>query len=499
MFLLGYDIGSSSIKAALVHAESGEVMGISHAPETEMPIDAIQADWAEQDPEMWWQYLATATFDLLQKTKIDTSQILSIGISYQMHGLVLVDKEGELIRPSIIWCDSRAVSQGENAFQKIGKEFCLFSLLNSPGNFTAAKLKWVQENEPDNFAKIHKIMLPGEYIAYRMTGEIITTPSGLSEGVFWDFRTNGVSRSLMEHFKFDNDLLPEIRPVFSEQGKLNEQAAEKLGLKAGIPISYRAGDQPNNALSLGVIEPGQIAATGGTSGVVYGVVNKPVFDQDSRVNAFAHVNHQSEYLPGNDKERIGVLLCINGTGIQYSWLKKIMAEEGWTYESMEKEAASVPVGSDGIKIFPFGNGAERMLKNKTPGGSIRHLNFNRHGKKQLTRAALEGIAFAMVYGMKIMQSMGIKVELMRVGNDNLFQSEIFSQTIANCMNCQIEMIETTGAVGAAKGSGFGIGYYKSLQEAVNKVHTIKSFKPNDAADLTLAYYHEWETELNEQL
>ncbi len=489
MYLIGYDIGSSSIKAALVNADTGEAVAVAQRPQKEMPMQAPQSGWAEQDPEMWWQYVCEATAALLEKSNIDKNDIRAIGIAYQMHGLVLVDKDQEVLRPSIIWCDSRAVEIGDRAFQELGGNYCLSHLLNSPGNFTASKLRWVQENEPALYGRIHKIMLPGDYIAMRLTGEITSTISGLSEGIFWDFKTETPSVELLDYYAIDSVNLPELRPTFSDQGKVTAKAAAATGLPTGIPVTYRAGDQPNNALSLGVLQPGEVAGTGGTSGVIYGVVDRPLYDPASRVNGFAHVNHTAE------ANRIGILLCINGAGSQYSWMHHQVAPESVGYNDMEKLAANVPVGSDGLSILPFGNGAERVLENLNLGAHLLHVQFNRHQQEHLYRAALEGIAFAFVYGAKILQEMGLQLTKMRVGNDNLFQSAIFSGTIATLLDTKIEVVETTGAIGAARAAGVGVQIYSSVEEAVGQLKVQQEFTAHQDMAIYQEAYDRWHHDL----
>ncbi|MEM6829177.1 MAG: FGGY family carbohydrate kinase [Bacteroidota bacterium] len=489
MYLLGYDIGSSSIKAALVEAGSGNTVGIAQYPEREMEIISEEVGWAEQRPELWWEHLGSATKKLLSKTSVDPKEIKGIGISYQMHGLVLLDKNGEVIRPAIIWCDSRATTYGDQAFSAIGEKKCLDHLLNAPGNFTAAKLKWVKENEPERYDQIDKIMLPGDYIAFKMTGEVRTTVSGLSEGMFWDFQEDGLAHFLMDHFAFDEELVPEVVDTFSNQGVLHQEAAGFLNLPVGTPVGYRAGDQPNNALSLNVINPGEVAATGGTSGVVYGVVDQPLMDEQMRINSFAHVNHTKE------DPRIGVLLCVNGAGIQYSWMKQMLSEDGTGYDELERLAASVPVNSDGLRVIPFGNGAERILQNRNLGAHVMNLQFNRHGKAHLYRAALEGIAFSFIYGIEMMKEMGVKLDRMKVGNDNLFQSEVFSSTICGVLGCEIEMMNTTGAVGAAKAAGVGVGIYPSIADAFQTMHPIKTYHYPGSQSESVEGYQKWKTDL----
>ena len=493
MYLIGYDIGSSSVKASLVDAASGKTVGRVQYPELELDIISRQSGWAEQHPQLWWDCLCSATKLLLQQTGVDSEDIKSIGIAYQMHGLVLVDKDYHVLRPSIIWCDSRAVGIGDEAFKSLGKEYCLSHLLNSPGNFTASKLKWVKDHEPDVYERIHKIMLPGDYIAMRMTGNISTTISGLSEGVLWDFKEHRLAGELLEYFNIDEDLIPEVVDTFGDHGNLTTQAAESLGLSAGTAVTYRAGDQPNNALSLGVFEPNQVAATGGTSGVVYGVVDEVRHDNESRVNGFAHVNH------GHDQTRLGLLLCINGAGIQYSWMKQQIARDGTSYSDMERMISSVPVGSDGLRIIPFGNGAERMLSNMKTGAQVNNLQFNRHTRAHMYRAAVEGVAFAFVYGFEVLRELGLSPAAIRVGNDNLFQSSIFSNTISNLLDCTIEVIDTTGAVGAAKASGIGAGIYSSIKEAFSEMKICDVRNPINTNGVYQHAYHIWHNDLQSLL
>lgn len=481
MYLLGYDIGSSSIKAALVEVDSGKTKCIVQFPEKEMKIISKQNDWAEQDPELWWKYVCESTEKLLADSGIDSSEIQSIGIAYQMHGLVLVDKDLNSIRPSIIWCDSRAVDIGNEAFRALGEDYCVNNLLNSPGNFTASKLKWVKENEPAVFNRIYKAMLPGDFIAMKLTGEVNTTVSGLSEGIFWDFKNKEIARPVVNYFGFDEDILPEIVPTFSVHGQLSKKAAEETGLAPGTEVAYRAGDQPNNAFALGVNNPGEVAATGGTSGVVYGITDQPVCDTKFRVNTFAHVTNSHE------KFRAGVLLCINGAGITYSWLKNQIAESGSTFEQMEKLAAQVPANSEGLRVISFGNGAERILQNINVGANIINLNFNRHGRSHLFRAGLEGVAFSFVYGMEVLKELGIGISSMRVGNDNLFQSKVFSETITGLLDCTIDVISTTGASGAARAAGFGSGIYASIDEAARLETSVKKYETGKIPELNEGY------------
>jgi len=471
MYLLGYDIGSSSVKATLLDAGTGKAVASAASPDRELPIDAPRPGWAEQHPDVWWEHVRLTTAKILSAPGVSPADIHAVGISYQMHGLVVVDDRNRVLRPSIIWCDSRAVDIGDAAFREIGEDTCLKRLLNSPGNFTASKLKWVKENEPDVYGRIHKAMLPGDYIAMRMTGEISTTPSGLSEGIMWDYRAGGLADIVLDHYGISRDLIPEVRPTFSVQGEMTAGAAGELGLRKGIKIAYRAGDQPNNALSLNVLDPGEIAATAGTSGVVYGVADTPAYDPESRVNPFVHVTH-TETNP-----RYGVLMCINGTGILNSWLKHNCVPGGWDYGAMNDGAGEIPPGSDGVTVVPYGNGAERTLGNRDIGAAVFGLSFTTHDRRHLLRAAQEGIVFAFRYGLEIMRGMGVTAETVRAGRANMFLSPVFREAFATVADAVVELYDTDGSQGAARGAGIGAGVYSRPRDAFAGLTSIETIEP----------------------
>ena len=490
MNLLGLDIGSSSIKATIINAETGKALASEFYPKKEMEISAIKAGWAEQDPEDWYSNAKIAIREVINESEVLPETIKAIGISYQMHGLVLIDKHKQVLRPSIIWCDSRAVEIGNKAFKEIGENECLNSLLNSPGNFTASKLKWVKDNEPDLYSKIYKIMLPGDYIAMRLTDKISTTVSGLSEGIFWDFQKNQISKAILNYYGFSDKLIPDIVPTFAEHGELTAEAAADLDLVPGIKVTYRAGDQPNNAFSLNVLNPGEIAATAGTSGVVYGVSNQIKYDPLSRVNTFAHVNHNENNI------RLGVLLCVNGCGIQNSWLKNNIVDENTNYPEMNHIAEDAPIGSEGLKIYPFGNGAERMLNNKDIGAQVQDLNFNIHNQSHMIRAAQEGIVFSFKYGIEIMEEIGIVPNIIRAGMANMFLSPIFRDTLSNLTGATIELYDTDGSLGAARAAGIGAGVYRSFEEAFTSLEKLDVVEPViKDQQTTLDAYGNWKSKL----
>ena len=493
MLLLGYDIGSSSVKAAIVDANTGKCIASDFFPKNEAPIKALRQGWAEQDPENWWKYLKEATASVLASSGADPADIKAIGISYQMHGLVAIDRDHNVLRDAIIWCDSRGVPYGEKAFKELGADVCLPRLLNSPGNFTAAKLRWLKEEEPEVYEKIYKVMLPGDYIAMRLTGEICTNPEGLSEYMLWDFKENAPATFLMEYYGYEPSIFPEVKPTFSEQGRVTERVARELGLTPGTPVTYRAGDQPNNALSLNVFNPGEVASTAGTSGVVYGINGTVDYDPRSRVNNFAHVNHTGS------ETRIGVMTCINGTGILNTWIKRNVAPEGINYAEMNDLAARVPVGSQGVTILPFGNGAERVLENRQIECSIHGINFNIHNRDHIIRAAQEGIVFSFMYGMEIMEAIGMDIKRIHAGKANMFLSPIFRDTLASVSGATIDLVDTDGAAGAAKGAGIGAGIYTGNKEAFASLKVLEVIEP--AADRTpyLEAYARWKRILENTL
>ena len=495
-YLLGIDVGSSSVKAAVVDIRTGGRVAFAQSPAQEMPILAPQSGWAEQHPDDWWFHVVTSVRMALEQIPGREHLVRAAGISYQMHGLVAVNKKGEPVRMSIIWCDSRAVSIGDKAFHELGESFCLEHYLNSPGNFTASKLRWVKEAEPVVYEGIHKFMLPGDYIAFRMTGEISTTDSGLSEGILWDFRKAAPATELMGHYGLESSLLPEVRPVFSIQGKLHAKAASELGLPQGMPVAYRAGDQPNNAFSLNVLNPGEAAATAGTSGVIYAVSDKNIADEQSRVNTFLHVTNKAT------APRNGVLLCVNGCGILNSWLRKMSGHKGstYTYNEMNQLASTVPTGSAGLIVMPFGNGAERVLENAYPLAKLTGLDFNKHGQAHLFRAAQEGIVFALNYGLQVLREMGCESTVIRAGHANMFLSPVFQEAFVNTTGARLELFATDGATGAALGAGVGAGVYGSLGEAFAGLKMIKTLEPEEVKrEQYLGIYETWRKTLDQEL
>jgi len=490
MLLLGVDIGTSSVKVSVVDAGSQKVIASAQYPDVESPIIAIHPGWAEQSPDMWWQHTQKA-IEMCNGTGLYApADIAAIGIAYQMHGLVLVDKDQQVLRNSIIWCDSRAVEIGDRAFDVIGEEHCLSHLLNSPGNFTASKLAWVKRNEPEIYDRVHKFMLPGDFIAMRFTGEISSSISSLSEGIFYDFSDNRLSEDIIDYFDFDRALFPSIKPVFSSHGHLLASVAQKLKLKAGIPISYKAGDQPNNALSLNVLNPGEVAATAGTSGVIYGVSDQLAYDPQSRVNTFAHVNYTEA------QKRLGVLLCINGVGSLYRWTKTIVGPDE-NYIQLNNKAKEAPAGSEGLRVLPFGNGAERMLNNKLIGAQFCNIDLNIHTQAHVIRAVQEGIAFAFRYGLDIMRENGMNPTVIRAGKNNLFLSDLFTETFVNITGVPVELYKNDGSAGAALGAGIGANIFSSPKQAFEHMHPVQLVEPT-SKQLEPAY-REWKTLLEKQL
>jgi len=470
MLLLGIDIGTSSIKVSVIDASTQKVIVSAQYPEQESPITSKNPGWAEQSPEMWWEHVLLAFAQCKTNKSFRPGDISAIGIAYQMHGLVLVDKDQKPLRDSIIWCDSRAVEIGNTAFEALGHDYCLSHLLNSPGNFTASKLSWVKLYEPELYSKIYKVMLPGDFISMKLTSEITTSVSALSEGVFWDFQTNTLSAKLMDYYGFDPEIIPEIRPVFSEHGRVSQSIAQLTGLAEGTPVTYKSGDQPNNALSLNVLKPGEVAATAGTSGVIYGVSDQLTSDPQSRINTFAHVNHTEE------EKRLGILLCINGTGSLNRWTKNMFGS-GSSYAQMNNEGKKIDIGSQGLRILPFGNGAERMLNNRLIGAHLHHIDLNLHTQAHIFRAVQEGIAFAFRYGLDIMRSNNLEPTVIRAGKANLFLSDLFLEAFVNSTGVPVELYDNDGSTGAAIGAGIGSGIYADPADAFNNIKPIQLVEP----------------------
>ncbi|WP_075187115.1 xylulokinase [Teredinibacter haidensis] len=474
MLFLGIDVGSSSVKLSVLDGSTGQCLASTHYPETEQEISAPQPGWAEQHPDLWWDGIKNGCAKLFAADNVDAQKIEAIGISYQMHGLVMVDASQNVLRPAIIWCDSRAVPYGDAALEALGSDYCYGHLLNSPGNFTASKLRWVQKNEPETFDKIHKVMLPGDYVAMKLSGEINTTASGLSEGTLWDFKGQKVAQELLDHWGISSDLIPEIVPSIGEQSEVSAAAAAELGLRAGVKISYRGGDQPNNALSLNVLEPGEVAATAGTSGVIYGVTDKPAADLESRVNTFLHVTSEP------DAPRNGVLVCVNGAGRSYSWLRQLLSVDGEPvdYRLLNDKAEATSIGSDGLIFHPFGNGAERIFQNRNMGAQLRNIDLNRHGLGHMVRAVQEGIVFALNQGFDVLKSLGGSCDVVRVAQGNMFLSDVFATAFANTTQAAVEVYETDGAEGAARAAALGCGYFSNAKEAFSSLARVNVIEPD---------------------
>ncbi|MGV3528040.1 MAG: xylulokinase [Flavisolibacter sp.] len=489
MLLLGLDIGTSSIKASVVDADTGRVVASAIFPEEEAAIIAPKPGWAEQDPEQWWADARQAILKCHASGNYDPKEVVSIGIAYQMHGLVLVDKDQNVLRNSIIWCDGRAVATGEKAFAEMGEAYCLTNLLNAPGNFTASKLAWVKENEPEIYRKIDKVMLPGDFISMRLTGTITTSASALSEGIFWNFSNSGVDERLMKYFGFDEKLIPSVQPVFSTHGEVIERVAEELSLKVGIPVAYKAGDQPNNAFALQALEPGEVAATAGTSGVIYGISDQLAYDPHSRINSFAHVNHKAE------EPRIGVLLCINGAGIFNRWSRDLVGRQ-YSYDTLNNMAAAIAPGSEGLMALPFGNGPERMLNNQTIGAHFHGIDLNLHTTAHFIRSTQESIAFAFRYGLDIMRENGMHPSVIRAGKTNMFLSSVFTEAFVNATGVPVELYNTDGSVGSALGGGVGAGIFKDAASAFSETVPLQTVEPENE-DIYDELYFKWKKILDQ--
>ncbi len=479
---LGIDIGTSSIKAALLDAEGGRQLASASSPDTELAILAPEPGFAEQDPDVWWEHVQNAVCLLPEDLR---ARVLGIGIGYQMHGLVLVDDGHRPTRDAIIWCDSRAASIGDRAADALG-DYWMGNLLNSPGNFTASKLRWVIENEPDTIARSRWAMLPGDYIALRLTGRPLTSNSGLSEMALWDFAAGDRSHRLLEQFEIPDGMIPEAVPTCGPQGRLRPDMAAALGLPESVEVTFRAGDQPTNALALGVMEPGEVAATAGTSGVIYSVTADAFADPLQRVNTFLHVNRSSREAAN------GVLCCVNGCGSLMNWIRNKLFDADRSYDDLNELAQTAPLGADGLLVHPFGNGAERILGNVNLGAHVSHLDFTRHTSAHLCRAAQESVAFALFYGIEALP----RPSLIRASKANLFLSALFSQTVADLTGAVVEIHDTQTVYGAAWGAAMGAG----AADAPTFAGVAQRYEPDPASARALAQtYGDWKERLGQLL
>lgn len=474
MISLGLDIGSSSIKATLFDAVDNKVIASATSPSHELPISAPHLGWAEQSPQIWWDHVVLACAKLRDGSKGNWSNIKAIGIAYQMHGLVLLDRKGEILRPAIIWCDSRAVDSGRRMLKSMNKDEVLRTHLNTPSNFTASKMAWVKEYEPDTWGRVHTAFLPGDYIAWRLSGSRSTTATGLSEMILWDFEKEEKSDLILNHIDIAKEIIPDVVPSLGFGGELSTEAAVALGLQRGVQLTYRSGDQPNNAFGLGVNDPGSVGVNAGTSGVVYAVTETSVSDPRESFNAFLHVNHLAE------RPRVGLLLCVNGCGIMNAQIKKLTSAD--SYEQMNSLAAKCPAGSDGLRIVPFGNGAERILGNSNPGASIRGWDFNHHDVGSFYRASLEGIAVSLSYGLDRMRSFGVRIETVRAGEANLFKSPVFREIFAEIARVNLDLYSSDGATAAARGAALGAGFWSNTNQMAEGLECIGSTRYSETKE-----------------
>lgn len=493
MHYLGIDLGSSSVKVCLADANGKEIASAKAPIDGEMEIISTSSGFAEQNPEDWWAML-THGIKQLKEQGHNLANVKAIGIAYQMHGLVAMNDSFIPLRPAIIWCDSRAIPLGEKAFQEIGEEKALKKLLNSPGNFTAAKLAWVKNNEPDIYNKIAFIGLPGDWLAARLTGQLNATVSGLSEGIFIDHSTGQISNDVLNAFSIDKNFIKQPGESFRRFGKVLPTWCDEFGFNADAEVCYVAGDQPNNAFSLSAINPGEVAINAGTSGVLYAVSETPVVDMQQRVNTFAHVTHTT------NKPSFGVLACVNGTGIQYSWLRHMLANNGdLSFIDLNNLAKTAPPGCDGLHVFSFGNGAERILNNRNIGASFTNINFHKHGPQHLIRAAQEGIAFSLVYCIEIFKEIGIEIKVLKAGSANLFNSPLFRQIVADTSGIPVEVINADGALGAARGAMVGSQAIDIKTIGSEMIQTVARVEPSENTQLYRQIYNEWLGELQHQL
>jgi xylulokinase len=496
MYTIGYDIGSSFVKGVLWDEERGEVAAHVTVPDREMPIRAEKADWAEQDPEMWWEAVKAATQRLIDMVPGAGGRVRGIGVSYQMHGLVLLDRDGKVLRPSIIWCDSRATGMGKELEKAVGEEAVRRQLLNSPGNFTVSKLAWVIRNEPETASRIRWVMLPGDWIAYQLTGMVSTTVCGLSEGMLWNFKDHVPHVKALEAAGADPEWIPPVAPNPGDQGVVGSAVGAEMGFAPGARVLFRGGDQPMNAYGLGVDGPGMWAASAGTSGVLYRVDPVREAEPTGMANRFAHIGHSAE------NPAIGTLLCLNGAGIAYAWLRRVMFA-GQEYAAINEHVAAVPAGADGVMFHPFGNGAERMLDNRQPGAGWSGIHFNRHGQGHLARAVMEGIVFAFVHGMRHVDPSLPALPVIRAPHAGLFRSELFASMLSTLAGADVQLHAGDGATGAAQGASVALGAsaIKALDSnaARDEPGVLKTHSPDPSIhDALESAYSRWKDALPSQ-
>ncbi len=468
-YSLGIDVGTTSSRALLIDARGG-VRGSFSAPHQEMQM--ARPLWAEQHPDDWWSATQIAIQGVVRASAVDAKSIVSIGLTGQMHGLVLLDSADKVIRPALIWCDQRSQQQVDFIVGKLGAAAILKATANPMlTGWTLPKLLWIRDYEPEQFARVRKVLLPKDYIRFKLTGEFATDVSDASGTGMFDVVHRRWSEAVVSGLNLDPSILPTAVESSTVTGKVTATAAQITGLSEGTPVVGGAGDQAASAIGNGIVTPGTMSCTLGTSGVVFAYLDKPAYDPQGRVHTFCHA------LP-NVWHVMGVT---QGAGLSLQWFRNRFAPQA-QYDDLTAEAALAPAGSHGLFWLPY------LMGERTP-----HLDAlaracwigltAKHSRADLTRSVLEGVSYSLNDGLQIIRGLGADPAVIRLSGGGA-RSPFWHQLFADIFNVYVAVLETQegSAYGAALLALGGTGEYGSVRELVNAaIHEVSGRQPEPAS------------------
>lgn len=465
---LGIDVSTTATKALLIN-EQGGVVAVATSPHT---LQTPQPLWSEQDPHEWWDAALASVRSVLEKAGGSAERVAGVGLTGQMHGLVLLDEAGEVLRPAILWNDQRTQSQCDEIHQRVGKE----KFIQITGNvaltgFTAPKILWVKENEPDVYTKARHVLLPKDYVRYKLTGEYAMDKADGAGTVLFDLKSRAWSSEVLEILGIDPSLMPPTFEGPEFTGRITPQAASAIGLKAGTPVVAGGGDQSAQAVGVGAVTPGVVALTVGTSGVVFATTPSALIEPEGRLHAFCHA------VPGR-WHFMGVMLSAAGS---LQWYRDTLAPS-MSFDDLLKEAESVPPGSEGLLFLPYLSGERTPHPDPLARGAFIGLTL-RHGRGHLTRAVLEGVAFGLKDSFMLIQNAGLGEIIQVRASGGGTKGALWRQILASVLEAELVTVNTTegAAFGAALLAGVEAGAWADVEAACKAaVKLTGSTMPNAA-------------------
>ena len=467
-YILGLDVSTTGSKALLIDT-TGAVMGTASSPHT---LSTPKPLWSEQDPEMWWEAVSNSIRNLIAQTGVDPKEIDAVGLTGQMHGLVLLDAQGEVLRPAILWNDQRCQAQCDEIHERVGKEkFIQISGNVALTGFTAPKILWVAENEPHVYARVSHVLLPKDYIRYKLTGELAMDKADGSGTVLFDLKARDWSDELLETLDIPREWMPPTFEGPQITGEVDEMAASLTGLMKGTPVTAGGGDQAAGAVGVGAVEPGIVGLVVGTSGVIFATTPAPLIEPEGRLHAFCHA------APGL-WHFMGVMLSAAGS---LQWYRDTLAPY-MSFDELLREAESVPAGSEGLLFLPYLSGERTPHPDPLARGAFIGLTL-RHSRGHMTRAVLEGVAFGLKDSFNLIRNAGLEqISQVRASGGGT-KGALWRQILADVLESELVSVNTTegGAFGAALLAGVGVGAWSDVATACREtIHITGKTTPNTA-------------------